>query len=241
MAYTLITGASSGIGAQTAIQLSSQYNLILCGRDKNRLNETLNKCNHPEKHLIWQYDLSRVSELEAELCTFIKTNGIEINQFVHCAGMNYVTSIKDFDYIHMQDVLNVNLLSMIELIKLMMRKKINNKKLTNIVMISSIAAIKGGTGNSLYAASKGAILSFNRSLAHELAPNVRVNTILPGTIMTNMSKDIYTPEQGTKLYNKYPLGEGSEHSVANMVEFLLSDKSRWITGQQFVVDGGYTA
>lgn len=243
MAYTLITGASSGIGAQTAIQLSSQYDLILCGRDKNRLNETLNKCNHQERHLIWQYDLSHISELEAELCTFIKTNGIEINQFVHCAGIGTLMPVKNYNLDDMNEMMAINFYSAAIIIKLLIRKKTNNKQLKNVVIISSVNSQYGISGNSFYSITKNACNSFIRSLAVEQSDILRANCILPGYIDTPMTNNpnIKNSNHSIQMLENTPLGIGQTTDVANMVEFLLSDKSRWITGQQFVVDGGYTA
>lgn len=94
---------------------------------------------------------------------------------------------------------------------------------------------------SLYSASKGALDSFARSMACELAPRVRVNTVLPGGIETpgtqNMISDIGMLQDGSNSL----LGEGTTLDIADMVAFLLSKQSRWITGQNFIVDGGRTS
>ena len=94
---------------------------------------------------------------------------------------------------------------------------------------------------SLYSASKGALDSFARSMAYELAPRVRVNTVLPGGIVTpgtqRMVGDMEMPQDGPNSL----LGEGTPLDIADMVAFLLSKQSRWITGQNFIVDGGRTS
>ena len=80
-----------------------------------------------------------------------------------------------------------------------------------------------------------------RCLAVELAPNVRVNSVLPGAIQTEMTGNIFeNKEVLDRMAQMYPLGVGKPHDIFEMVEFLLSEKSRWITGQQFTVDGGRT-
>jgi NAD(P)-dependent dehydrogenase (short-subunit alcohol dehydrogenase family) len=81
-----------------------------------------------------------------------------------------------------------------------------------------------------------------KSLSVELAPQVRVNSILPGAVRTPMAEyALKDPIIAEKLTGDYPLGLGEPHDIANLVEFLLSEKSRWITGQQLVIDGGRTA
>ena len=81
-----------------------------------------------------------------------------------------------------------------------------------------------------------------KALAVELAPGIRVNSILPGGIRTHMTTEIFNdPDMVAKFNRDYPLGIGEPSDITNMVEFLMSDKSRWITGQQLVVDGGRTS
>ena len=94
----------------------------------------------------------------------------------------------------------------------------------------------GEKGNTLYVASKSALDGLVRSLSVELAPSVRINSILPGGINTKMTSTAL-PEDFVLLKN-YPLGEGKSLDVVNYIEFLLSEKSRWVTGQNVVVDGG---
>lgn len=107
-------------------------------------------------------------------------------------------------------------------------------------MISSLWSIRGESGNSVYAASKGAINSLVYSLAKELAPKVNVNAILPGAVRTSMTEKLLDSEVGLKQLKDYPLGFGTPADVVNVVKFLLSDESAWITGQTINVDGGRT-
>jgi NAD(P)-dependent dehydrogenase (short-subunit alcohol dehydrogenase family) len=97
----------------------------------------------------------------------------------------------------------------------------------------------GAKGMSAYGASKGAIDTLMRCLAVELAPKVRLNSILPGAIPTEMTQAIFDNEQVRKrMAETYPLGIGEALDICYMAEFLLSEKAKWITGQQFTVDGG---
>jgi NAD(P)-dependent dehydrogenase (short-subunit alcohol dehydrogenase family) len=97
----------------------------------------------------------------------------------------------------------------------------------------------GAKGMSAYGASKGAIDTLMRCLAVELAPKVRLNSILPGAIPTEMTQAIFDNEKvRTRMAEMYPMGIGEALDICYMAEFLLSEKAKWITGQQFTVDGG---
>jgi NAD(P)-dependent dehydrogenase (short-subunit alcohol dehydrogenase family) len=136
---------------------------------------------------------------------------------------------------------NTNFFSAMELTKTLMKKKVNDRQLRSIVFISSIASKFGARGFSAYSASKGALDALMKGLAIELAPGVRVNSVLPGGVRTHMTESIYQDsEVAARLERDYPLGLGSPTDIVNAVEFLISEKSRWITGQQIVVDGGRT-
>ena len=123
-------------------------------------------------------------------------------------------------------------------------KRNNIGESSSIVLLSSIASLLGYKGLISYSTSKGAINSLVKSLAVELSQNkVRVNSVSPGHINTelfNQNKELYNKEFLEELETKYPFGLGEPEDIANIVTFLLSDKSRWITGQNIVVDGGRT-
>ena len=114
----------------------------------------------------------------------------------------------------------------------------------SIVLISSISGIIARKGLSAYAASKGALLSAARVMALEMAPReVRVNTVSPGTILTPMMQkvlDEMEEDDRQKRVEGFPLGLGQTTDVSNACVYLLSDASRWVTGQNIIVDGGYT-
>jgi NAD(P)-dependent dehydrogenase (short-subunit alcohol dehydrogenase family) len=116
-------------------------------------------------------------------------------------------------------------------------KKSNAKALSNVVLISALVSERGNVGNSIYAASKGAMNSLVYTLARELAPEIRINALLPGAIETPMSKNL-DADYIAEMTKDMPLGWGQPQDVINYVEFLLSDKAKWITGQTLFVDGG---
>jgi len=239
--YVLLTGASSGIGRELAIQMSQENQLILGGRDSIRLNETRLSCCAPEKHIIWQFDLSLVDQLASSISALLAAENARVSAFVHCAAVLKILPLKSLPIGQTLEMFNINFFSAMELTAALMKKKINDRQLRSIVFISSIASNFGARGFSAYSASKGALDSLMRSLAVELAPEVRANSVLPGGVRTRMTDKIFEEtEMRAKFERDYPLGIGEAMDIVNAVEFLVSEKSRWITGQQIVVDGGRT-
>jgi NAD(P)-dependent dehydrogenase (short-subunit alcohol dehydrogenase family) len=238
---TLITGASSGIGREIAKGLSRDRRLILNGRDEKRLQETRDACSFPERHLLWPQALDQVSELQASFTNVLSQNQVHVDNYVHCAGTLKILPLRSIEIGYALEVLNTNFTSAFALMNALVKKKVNDGKLKSVVFISSIASQYGAKGFSIYSASKGALDALMKSLAVELAPAVRVNSVLPGAIKTEMTKDIFAkPEVEERFKRDYPLGVGESQDIVNAVEFLLSEKARWITGQQLVLDGGRT-
>lgn len=239
--YTLITGASSGIGRETSIRLSASSNLILHGRDAARLEETRRLCNNSHQHVVWNLELREVDRIEDSLTKLLNENQLAVESFVHCAGTLRLLPLRSVEPAVVQEIMNVNFSSAVEIVRLLIRKKINEKHLRNIVFVSSTASQFGARGFNIYCASKGALDALMRALAVELAPGVRVNSVLPGAVRTAMTEGMFDDSETLKrLEAEYPLGLGEPSDIASAVEFLLSDKARWITGQQLVVDGGRT-
>ena len=242
METILITGASSGMGREMAIRFSEQYRVIVNGRNIERLRETVSMCQNPDQHLIWQYDLSNIDGLEESLSAFLKSNGISVNYYVHSAGMMKNYPIKMVNVELLQQTFNTNVFSAELITKLLVNKRLNNNLLKSIVYISSNISGFGAKAHSVYGASKGALDAMMKSLAMELAPNVRVNSVLPGGVRTALTEHIYEDEDLiNRIKETYPLGLGTTSDIYEAVRFLLSEGSRWITGQQMVVDGGRTS
>lgn len=237
----LVSGSSSGIGRDMAVQLSRHYRLILNGRDIHRLEETRGCCINPDEHIIWQYDLSDADHLGDELASLLKQHSINVSSFVHCAAQLTILPLRSQTLDMIRANMNVNFLSAVEIVKTLTKKRVNVHELRSVVFISSIASNFGAKGFSTYSASKAALDGLMKSLAVEMAPAVRFNSVLPGAVKTPMTADIFdNPEIAAKFQRDYPLGVGLAEDVINMVEFLISEKARWITGQQFIVDGGRT-
>ncbi|MDE6886350.1 MAG: SDR family oxidoreductase [Helicobacteraceae bacterium] len=224
--YILLSGGSSGIGKEIAATINKINNIIFIGRNRNSLDS--NKFCHCDLR-----DIASISQALNNL----ETKNIET--FIHCAGVSMIGYAKSFSYKEMIECANVNLYSSMEIIKFLLKNC--KTSLKNIIFISSVFSHKAQRGNSFYASTKGGLESYAKSLALELAPKVRVNTIACGGIFnTNMTKNIFNDEQKQEILKSYPLGEGETKDVANLVEFLCKEDSRWITGATITLDGGFS-
>jgi NAD(P)-dependent dehydrogenase (short-subunit alcohol dehydrogenase family) len=240
--FLLLTGASSGIGRDMAVALSRRHRLVLAGRDAQRLEATRLACESPDRHVTWCHDLADVEGIANSLGACLAASPACIDAFVHCAATLSVLPLRNLTAAHVQRVMATNVLSAFEITRLLMRRDVNQKRLRNVVFISTIAAQFGAKGFAAYSASKAALDALMRSMAVELAPDVRANSVLPGAVRTPMTAGMFDdPETAARLLRDYPLGVGEPRDVIDAVEFLLSDQARWITGQPLAVDGGRTA
>lgn len=238
--YTLITGATSGIGEALAIELSKSRNLLLIGRNQQKIDNVLQECSSEKEHKFICCDLNKEKQRVFLLLNeFLQREEIEVESFIHSAGITRILPIRNFSIDIVDEIFNVNFFSAVEILRVLLKKN-NHGSLKNVLMISSLWSIRGESGNSIYAASKGAINSLVYSLAKELAPKVNVNAILPGAVRTNMTEKLLDSEVGLKQLKDYPLGFGTPADVVNVIKFLLSNESTWITGQTISVDGGRT-
>ncbi len=237
--FTLVSGASSGIGREVAINLSKSRNLILTGRRVNELEITRELCHKNSETKIWVSDFSLSELIRGSLREFLVSEGINISEFVNCAGEVGVGPVRLNTHAKSLHDLQVNYLAPLEIVSELMSKSTNNRSLLNCVFISSIWSKGGAAGYTNYSGSKAALDGAMRSMAIELAPSVRFNSIILGAVETPMSQAALSNEATlTKMLERYPLGIGKTTDVANLVNFLLSAESRWMTGQQVVLDGG---
>ena len=240
--YTLLSGATSAIGREIARRLSSNRDLVLHGRNLNRLSETRSVCQNADRHIIWPFDLVDSDGIERALPALLHEQGAVIDCFVHCAGVLKILPMRQQEPLLARETMNVNFFSAAEIVRLLLKKNVNQRRLKNVVFVSSTASKFGARGFNLYCASKGALDSLMRALAVELAPDIRVNSVLPGGIRTPMTESMFTDTSlAGRLAVDYPLGLGQPSDIAAAVEFLVSENARWITGQQLIVDGGRTA
>ena len=235
---TLITGASSGIGRAIAVRLAPERGLLLNGRDRGRLEETAKQCN-PESHLTWTHDLCELKGISTSLADCLDKQQVSVNCFIHCAGMVTVLPARSIGYASAQRILDVNCVSALEIVSTLLKRRINHQALSNVLFISSIWSRTGARGHTLYCASKAALDGAMRALAVELAPTIRVNSLLLGAINTPMAAAaLGNLIVAAAVRRDYPLGLGSPEAVADVAAFIVSEQARWITGQEIVVDGG---
>src|SRR5208283_1052408 len=240
-AFTLITGAASGFGRSIAEKLSPSRRLVLSDVDAEKLDAARSACATPG-HLLWARDLSQPDGVGAGFASFLATENVCIEHFIHSAGVFGHQFARAHDMAFVSRVFNVNLFSAIELIRPLTQKKANTAALRSITIISSVGTRVGAAGQYVYAASKGAVNGMCLALAVELAPTVRVNAVLPSIIESGMNREEFAkPEFVAAMKAMHPLGLGQPGDVADAVEFLMSDRARWITGQELVVDGGRLA
>lgn len=237
--YILITGSSSGMGEEMAVQLSRDYNIILNGRDEERLEAVFGRLS-VGNHLVWKYDLVGVEGIEESLQALLKEKGIAVSYFVHSAGFMKMYPVKMLTAELFSDSFNINVVSAALITKTLVGRK-NQKALRSAVFISSNISNFGARAFSVYSSAKSGLDGLMRSLAMELAPEVRINSVLPGGVRTRMTEHLYEDEELiNRMAATYPLGLGNVSDVYHVVRFLLSDEARWITGQQITVDGGRT-
>lgn len=235
----LVTGASSGIGRATAV-LCSQLGatIIVTGRDKARLAQTFDMLDSVigQKHFQVIADLTKEDDINLLIDSIGKLNGV-----VLCAGKGLHLPVQFASKKYMDDIFNVNFFAPSELLRLLYKKKFLERE-SSVVLMSSLGGKQIFRGkNSIYGASKAALSSFMRFCALEFSPRkIRVNCVCPGMVNTPfIHRDTVTDEQLSEDAQRYPLKRyGNPEDIANMIVFLLSDASSWVTGQEFIIDGG---
>lgn len=239
----VVTGASSGIGRQCAIDCSKQgARVVAIARNQDRLDETLSSLDG-EGHRCYSYDLSDSKGI-GDLVSAIVTDCGRIHGMVYAAGIEKTLPFKLLKIEEYNEIFQVNTLSAFEMARCVSNIKSFNKLGGGIIFICSITATIARAGTAAYSASKGALASASRVLAIELAKRkIRVNCISPGTILTPMMQN-YLSSLSEEEYNKriggFPLGLGEPSDVSLACVYLLSDAARWITGQNLIIDGGFT-
>lgn len=238
----IVTGASSGIGKQIAISLSEiGAKCVLLGRNKEKLISVQSLCVN--ETLIYDCDLTLFDGYEKIVSEVVEKFG-KIYGFVHSAGIEQTIPLQILKVENLEEIFKINVFSPIEFIKILSKNKYKDDN-QSLVIISSIMGVVGNKGLTSYSASKGAIIAMIKSMALELAKkNIRINAVSPGHIkdseMSIEKESKLSNESIFKIIESHPLGLGSCKDVSNMVSFLLSEDSNWITGQNFIVDGGYT-
>ena len=209
--------------------------LVITGRNQERLAATY-EALAGEGHLFVSADLTKAEDISA-----VAALAGEIDGIVHAAGISKLVPLRMLKQAHLDEMFAHNTYAPILLTKeLLAKRKI--KANGSIVFISAVASHVGPLASSAYSASKAALMGAMRSLALEVVKQgTRVNCIAPGYVRTPMLDNLATGGLNTNDYAALaPLGMGEPEDVAHAAIFYLSDASRWITRNYFVVDGGLT-
>lgn len=234
----LVTGASSGIGRQCCVVIAAcGARVTATGRDQERLRKTLGLLEGGG-HASIQADLT-----SAVQCGELVAKAPQLDGIVHCAGVHKYVPLRFVTEKFLREMMAVNYEAPLMLTQSLLKQKFI-KPGASIVFTASLAALVAVKGNAVYSSSKAALIAAARVMALELAgQRIRVNCIAPGMVRTPMAEQMATTvsaEQMAEHEKQYPLGFGSPEDVANVVVFLLSTGSQWITGQTLVVDGGFS-
>jgi NAD(P)-dependent dehydrogenase (short-subunit alcohol dehydrogenase family) len=239
----IVSGASSGLGRAISVELSRRgARLILLGRDAERLNRTAGLLVG-DHHQTLRMDLSQHSEILASIKAVV--DGKRIYGLCHSAGVVEVLPLSANKPERVKRLFDINYHAGIELARAVCRFDVMEESGGSVLFVSSVSAIMGEAGKIAYAGSKGALLASARAMAVELARRkIRVNVISPGLVQTEMvekSSQVMTKDQIKAIEDAHPLGLGQPDDVAYAACFMLSPRSKWITGTDFIIDGGRTA
>ena len=234
----IVTGAAKGIGKAIATSLFNNGAIVYM-LDLN-IDEFL-----------WTKDLDptyeRLVPLECDICNMttvkniilqIKRQQNHIDVLINNAGIVTYEYLSMIDYEKLRKMFEVNVFSLIYITSLVSRV-MSNQKSGSIINMASIVGVNGAKGQLSYSASKGAVISITKSAAKELAPNnIRVNALAPGMVGTERFKKVLETQFKEKI-NDIPFGRLAEpQEIAQLVTFLASDQSQYITGQIIGIDGG---
>ena len=233
-----ISGASRGIGEAIAIALSKEYNVIInYAHSEEGAKAVLAKCDPSGNHKMIQCDISDGNQVKEMMDTIVKEYG-HIDVVVNNAGItkdNLLLRMSDEEF---DDVIRVNLKGTYNCIRHVARIMMKQRS-GSIVNMASVVGLCGNMGQSNYAASKGGVIALTKSCAKELAARgIRVNAVAPGFIDTAMTEKLADNVKDAMLASIPMKKFGNVEDVANVVKFLCSDDSAYITGQVITVDGG---
>lgn len=239
----VVTGASSGIGQQCAIDCARMgARVVAIARNEQRLAETLQRMDGVNNIAI-SCDLTDSAAIANMVKDVVQRCG-KIDGIVNCAGISTTLPLKFVDAEKLDEFFRANVYSAIEVTREFTKAK-NFNAGGSVILFSSIMGCVGDVAKSIYSMTKGALIAGARSLACELAKRkIRVNCISPGAIVTPINANLphmANPESRKVLEDKHLLGLGETSDISNACIYLLSDASRWVTGQNLIVDGGYTA
>ena len=237
----IVTVASSGLGEGTALLLNELGATVVgIARNEERLKAMKAKCKYPENMHIEIKDLTEDIEGLPQYVKELKNKYGKFSGMAYCAGITQVQPLKLLGLDDMTKLFNIDYFVPIMMAKAFADKRNNIGEGASAVFISSLAAFACNKAMTSYSGSKAALIASIRCIAKEYASQkIRFNCVSPSDIKTPIQdwmKDVIGGDSNTIAY--YPMGLGEASDVANMVVYLLSDKAKWITAQNYVVDCG---
>lgn len=240
MKYVLITGASGGIGAATAVEFAKAgYGVALHYHQGRQKAEALLRALSPfdVPVLPLQADLTDAVQ-EGNMVDSVLENFCQLDSLVYCAGLSHIGLVSDIDQSTWRRLFAVNVDGMHACCQAVLPHMIHRKQ-GSIVTLSSMWGQVGASCEVAYSATKGAVISYTKALAQEVGPsNIRVNCVAPGVIATEMNAQL-SPDDLAALADETPLGRiGTPQECARSILFLASDAASFITGQVLAPNGG---
>ena len=237
----ILTGATSGIGFETLKQLvQNKHTVFAIGRDFSKIEYFVqNNKNQIKKNV---FDFINVQDIENLFLKF-ELNDEKFDALIHCAGIEETSPLSLYIPDKIEQIYSVNVFAGIELLRHFTKKRFSNNG-ASIVFLSSVMGILGQPAKIGYCSSKAAVLGIVKAGALEFSKRkIRINAVLPGIVKTPMTQNLFKQigeENINQIIDMHPLGIGEVKDVVPMILFLISENSMWITGQNFVVDGGYS-
>ncbi|WP_249593853.1 SDR family NAD(P)-dependent oxidoreductase [Peribacillus frigoritolerans] len=241
----IVTGGANGIGKATVNKfLEEGANVVFTDINKEAGNETWEEMREVSNNVLFiQHDVSQESDWINVIEETIKAFG-KVDILFNNAGIFSSKPVTEYETEEWNRLLGINVtgvfIGMKHIVPVMREQKSGS-----IINTSSVAGLKGSANTTLYGASKGAVRIMTKDLAVEVAADqIRVNSIHPGIIQTAMGEDVATSVKASseQLAKSIPLRRlGKPEDIANLVAFLASDESSFITGTEMIIDGGMTA
>lgn len=237
----LLTGATGSIGRAAALRLTEAgAHVVLNGRDQGKL-EKIAETLPAGSYTLAAYDLAEAADGIPEWMRSMAEKDGPFAGLAHTAGLQITRPLRAINAEFITKILHANVTTGLMLAK-GLRHKTCHTDGASLVLVSSTASRIGGAGNSAYAASKGAVISATKALAHELLRDkIRVNCVVPGLIdseMAERARETTPPESWNVLLSGYPMGIGKPDDIAYAIVYLLSERTRWMTGTELQLDGG---
>lgn len=239
----LVTGASSGLGAHfSKVLLEAGANVVLGARRTEKIKQMLSAYDHaPSRVLVVELDVTRRESVNHALENLVTHFG-QVDVVVNNAGVSDTKSVLDFCDRDWDNIVDTNLKGAWIIAQESARRMINQGVFGSIINVTSILANRTAGGVGPYCAAKAGLAHLTRSMALELAKHqIRVNSLAPGYVITEINKDFLESESGDKLRKRIPMRKFCHYDDLNGALMLLAtDASRAMTGSEIVVDNGHS-